>query len=400
MARLFTSGNEAKDTAAAVIDASGVTTTTVVRSGLAAWKCDSGNSPGVASVVQSGGNITMVASTSYWSRAYMRFDNLPASTVSIFAQQAAPAIRLTSGGVFQLWDMVTVAQVGSDGPTIVAGDGAWHRIELKVVVDATPVMTLMEASVDGVIFASVSVSHGFSGNAVPLAGWATTPGANKVCYVDDYALNDSTGAAQNSYPGEGSIVMLFPTGDSAKGTGWTNDAGTTTNLFDAVDNTPPVGIADTTASTGLHQIRNATSNANVSYDATMTSYQSAGLGPNDTVTVVVPLIVTGAPTGTGAKQGTVGVVSNPTIANVALGSPTAGAFFRDVAAGTYSSGWKLSLGTTTYNPTVTRATSPVMRVTQVTSSTRVSMVAFMGMYVEYIPGPLPYVNPMPPLIAQ
>jgi hypothetical protein len=141
-----------------------------------------------------------------------------------------------------------------------------------------------------------------------------------------------------------------------------------------------------TATADSTQIRNATSNANVNYDATMTTYTAAGVGSSDTVNVVLPMVATGAPVSTSAKAGTVGVASNPTIANVNLGTGgTAGAFWSGVAIGTYPTGNKWSFGTTTYAPTVTVGTAPVMRVTQVTSSTRIAIVSEMGIYVDYTP---------------
>jgi hypothetical protein len=221
-------------------------------------------------------------------------------------------------------------------------------------------------------------------------GWRTAPGANKVCYVDDYGMNDSTGAVQNSWLGEGKVVLLVPTADSAVGTGWTNDQAATTGLFNSVRARPPAGIADTTTGGGGHQIRNATSNANVNYDATMTTYLAAGIGANDTITLVAPIINTSAPSATSPKQGTVGVASNPAIANVALAAAgTAGAFIASAIAAAYPTGWKWSNGTVTYNPTVVKGTAPVMRVTQVTASTRIAMVDFMGIYVEYVPAVVP-----------
>jgi hypothetical protein len=175
--------------------------------------------------------------------------------------------------------------------------------------------------------------------------------------------------------------LLKPTGDSAVGTGWTLGSGTAmaSNGWDAVNNTPPVGNSDPGADSA--QIRNATSNANVNYDATMQSYSAAGIEPDDIIKVIVPVINTAAPSATSPKQGTVGVSSNPAIANVSFG-----AFYQGSnPASAYPAGWKWAFGTATYNPVVVLGTSPVMRVTQVTSSVRIAMVDFMGMYVEYEP---------------
>jgi hypothetical protein len=216
-------------------------------------------------------------------------------------------------------------------------------------------------------------------------------------HIDDIGLVDNSGASNNTWIGNHKVALLLPFSDFAVGSGWTNDAGVTPfgTMVAAVNNTPPVGIADTTSGSGLHQIRNAASFANTLYEPNMKSYTAAGLGLGDTVNAILPWVVTGAPVTTSSKQGTVGVNSNPTIANIALSATgTAGAFWSGVAAGTYPTGWKWSHGTLTNVPSVALSTGPRMNITQVTSSTRIAMVCFIGMYVDYTPGvsPVPIVN--------
>lgn len=362
----------------------------VKRTGSFSCKCNSGaGNVAAATTTANNAGVVVTASSTVYGCAYFRFSDLPALTVSIFKQLVVSGaeIRLTSGGVIQLWNNVANTQIGSNGPTLNTS-GTWYRIEMSVTLDASGIATAAEGRVDGTSFASGSGLSGggnFSGNVFAL-GWNDAPGANKVVNIDDTGLNDSTGATFNSWVGDHGVVLLIPTADSAKGTGWTNDAATTTNLFDAVNNLPPVGIADTTASTGLHQLRNATANANSSYDATLTSYTAAGVPAGATVNAVLPFCVTGAPSGTSPKAGTFGVVSNPAIANIALNaSISAGNFYAGAIAGTYGTGWKGSFGTATFSPSVVLGTAPVLRVTQVTSSTRIAMVAFMCMLVDYTP---------------
>jgi hypothetical protein len=305
--------------------------------------------------------------------------------------------RMTATGTLQLWnEQGTPAQVGSDSVTALATN-TWYRVELELF-NTTAGSCVAELQLNGVSVAratnlTISTSAIVIFQAGAGNGASLVPGLDMSVYVDDMAVNDTTaGTGQTGYPGDSKIVLLVPTSDNAKGTGWTNDAATTTNLWDAVNNLPPVGIADTTSSTGLHQLRNATSNANTNYDANMTTYSAAGVGAGDTVNVVQPIVVTGAPVTTSAKQGTVGVVSNPAITNVALSATgTAGAFWQGNAAGTYTTGWKFSGGTMTHAPSVTIGTAPVMRITQVTSSTRIAMVCFMGMYVDYTPAAAAFV---------
>lgn len=382
--------------------------TSVFRSGVASFKC-SANSVTcflITTLVQ-GSAVTPLcaASQTTLARAYMRFDTPPASAVRVFsvatgggASQAVSA-KLTAAGKLQLWNLVANTQIGSDSAATIATDGsAWYRIEMSVTLDASNNVTASELRLDGVTVASNSGVSIAGGGVQFIAGWIDSPGASKVCYIDDVAVNDASGAAQNTWPGPGNVVLLKPTADSAVGTSWTDSAAATSGLFASVDNTPPLGIADTTASAG-HQIRNAGSNS-ASYDATMTTYAAAGISAADTVNAVVPLCNTAAPVVTGAKTGSVGVVSNPTIANIAFvnGATAAANFWAGGAAGTYPSNWKWEKGTITAAPTVTVGTAPVMRVT-ITGGTasRVAMVDAMFMYVDYTPAATvpPGVFPLP-----
>jgi hypothetical protein len=40
------------------------------------------------------------------------------------------------------------------------------------------------------------------------AGWVTAPGATSTMLLDDIAVNDSTGTAQNGFAGGGQVFML------------------------------------------------------------------------------------------------------------------------------------------------------------------------------------------------
>lgn len=333
----------------------------------------------------------MSASTTYYYRAYLRFPALPGATAKIFTASSGTvaSARLTTGGKLQLWnDSGTPAQIGSDSAATIAIN-TYYRVESKIVMNASTQLSDIELRLDGATVASTS------GLALPLSkgifawGWPAAPGANLVIYLDDVATNDSTGAANNSWCDVGNVVALLPTADSAVGTGWTLGTGTAISANSgstAVKNVPPLGVADLAAGSDPKQIRNASSNANVNYDATMTTYTAAGIEAGATINAVQPWVATAAPLVTSAKLGTVGVVSNPAITSVNLAAQgTSGAFWQGNAGGTYNTGWKWSRGTMTNAPSVTLGTAPVMRITQVTASTRIAVVCFMGMYVDYTP---------------
>jgi hypothetical protein len=393
VARLLTVGADSAEAASGLVEGGGgsnATSATLARTGTRSFTGFSWA-------------FTGALSTTYFYRAYTQWTTLPTADsriLSIVAGATQIQVRfILSNSTLILTDNANV-QIGTGN--LVVTTGVWYRVELSLLT-ASGSVDVGELQVDGT---TVQASSGLSisDSAPSSVVWSRGTGATG--YGDDVALNDSTGGSQNTWPGDGKVVLLLPISDNAKGTGWTNDAASTTNLFNSVDNTPPIGIADTSSGTGLNQLRNATSNANSNYDANLTTYTTAGIGASDTINVLDPIVVTAAPVTTSSKQGTIGVSSNPVIANVALSATgTAGAFWAGATAATYPTGWKASHGTTTYAPSVTLGSSPVLRITQVTSSTRIAMVCFMGMYVDYTPAAVvadqvPYTNPMPPLLAQ
>jgi hypothetical protein len=391
MARKLTAGYELAvaagfdSTMTAVLTGAVTRDTTNQRTGVGCMKCDSaaGNA---AAFQQLHSNLAVGAN---YLRAYIRFAGLPTAAARVMGSllNIGVSVRLTTGGKLQLWNNVTETQIGSDSAATVSPGSTDYRIELSVTINASPNITDCELRVDGTSVASAS---GLSLNAATFifrVGWLTAPGANKILYVDDVAINDTTGSANTSWPGEGKVLVVVPTADSAGGTGWTLGTGTALggNGFAANDNIPPLGVADLTAGSDPKQIRNATANANDSVDLTMQSYTAAGVPSGATITAVAPVVCTASPVATGAKAGTVGVVSNPTITNVALAAGgTAGAFWSGAAAAAFPTGWKWSQGTHADTPSVTLGTAPVMRLTQVTSSTRIAMSCFAGLYIEYV----------------
>lgn len=360
--------------------------TTVFRSGLASWKCDSTGSNLSATVEIT--SPTYVDGRTYFFRSYVRAAAAPATVMNIFAAGSVtgtPLVEFRTDGALQL----NVSNVVRGSPSAVVTDSTWHRVELSVAATATGNWGSAELRLDGATVATWSGTQVRGGNLFQMGWIGPGAGASLVLNVDDAALNDSTGSVNNSWCGAGAVVLLKPTADSAVGTGWTLGTGTAISGGTgktAVANTRPLGVADLAAGSDPKQIRNATSNANVNYDATMTTYTAAGVGASDTVNAVQCWAATAAPVTTSAKLGTVGIVSNPTVANVSLGATgTAGAFWAGSLAGTYGAGWKWSPGTMAETPTVTKGTAPVMRITQVTASTRIAVVCGMFIYVDYSP---------------
>lgn len=396
MARLVTSGFELSQatTSAGQVDGAlngvGTIDTTNQRSGAACMSFDASGT-----LAASSWPLTGVLGRSYYMRAYFSKSANPAATTRILGPQGlnAPSARLGTDGTIQLWNGVggtPGSQVGSSSAVQPSGLGTYFRVELRVLY-GTGAIDEIELYVNG---SQVAVATGQTlSESAPsgvFVGWVDAAGVGgPTLLVDDVAVNDDQGASQASWPGDGKVVLLKPISDNAVGAGWTLGTGTaiaSNSGSTAVKNTPPLGVADLAAGSDVKMIRNASANANTNYDANLTTYTTAGVGASDTINVLDPIVNTSAPVVTSAKAGTIGISSNPVIANIALGAAgTAGAFWQGNAGGTYPTGWKWSHGTTTYAPSVTVGSSPVARITQVTSSTRIADVDFLGMYVDYTP---------------
>jgi hypothetical protein len=411
MARLFTTGAEAKDAplSGAQIDGQGFGSASapsfeasIVRSGLYSFKYDSGASN--LNVYNAFLAIGGVAGRAYFLRAYVRIPAYPSTSTPILHFDSKAAVKLTTTGSLQLWNMSgTPAQIGS-GSAAISLD-TWYRVELKLLVNTGSADDTAELQLDGLSVASTT-----TGTIATLApvnaywGWVNaSPGANAIMYMDDVALNDDQGASQNTYPGDGKVVLLLPISDNARAAKWTGGVGGTTNLWQAVGNTPPVGKPSASA-TDTTQIEHAGSAAGTTdaYDANMTTYATAGIASGDTINTVEFIEADGEDIATGTKLLNFEVLSNPVIASP--GNVTAGS---DVGAcGTYPTNWTVRRSPPVYNPSVTVGTSPVMRARRPETASRVASVCFMGMYVDYTPAAVvtavPYTRTplLGPILAQ
>ena len=366
--------------------------TTITHGGSRSMKIDSGagNSAGA---VNSKPGITILddSATYVWFiRGYYYFVDYPNSTVNILD------IRTWNGSNGQLGlEMDSSGKIYAEshqnsrsGASAAAiPKNQWVRIEIKVtivlVANTSRQATVDEVRVDGVdqslTATNTYLTPNTGGIIFPASGWIQAPGANKIVYVDDLAWNNDQGAEQNSWPGEGKIIQLLPISDNARDTKWTGGAGGTTNLYDAVNNTPPIGTA---TETDLTQIEHAGGAAGTTdrYDANMTTYATAGLTAADTISLMQFVDVDGEDITTGNKLLNFEVLSNPVMASP--GNVTAGDNIG--ALGTYPMNWAVHRSAVLYNPSVDVDTSPVMRARRPETASRVASVCFMGIYVEYV----------------
>ncbi len=290
------------------------------------------------------------------------------------------SVRITSGGKIGLY--VGGTQIGSDSAeTIAANDSTWHRLEATMNINAAGgADDTIACYLNGTLVASTTTATvGTAGPVGFYIGWSTAPGANRVVYIDDVALNSSDGSVNNGLVGDQKIYASLPVSSNAR-VNWTDGAGGTANIFGSVDNIPPRGVS-TSTSGAADQIENPTSGV-ASYDANMTDYTTLGIGSGDTITAVQTVIEAGSSSTTGSDTITHEMVSNPAVAANGTNSV-------DIVAGTYPTNWNRGVGTITENPSVTKGTQPVMRVTKTASVTRIHTVCLMALVVAVSPGAPP-----------
>ncbi len=212
-------------------------------------------------------------STVAYQRIWIRIESNPSATASILAFAAAANtargdIALTTTGTLRLRQNAGT-QIGSESAALTVG--RWHCVELKN--DPTSSPGTITARLDGVQFAS-GLNDATTVWAQVRCGHVTSITASY--YLDDWALNDSAGSTNNSYPGMSSIVHCYPNGPGSANA-WLNTAsgaGSTTD-WQLVDD---VGTPDDATT----MIRQTTLNVESYF-----SIYPNGVGPYDTINSVM-----------------------------------------------------------------------------------------------------------------
>lgn len=272
MARIWQSGWELNTTTDAMelsLNSGTVSiSTTTVRSGTYAGRANPNASTGFfrsdifASNQNSGGYL----------RVYVNIATLPGATIQLVrfsstANAHLASLRLTSTGTLTL-NAANNSQVGSASSAL--STGTWYRLELKC--DATNATGTVDGRIDGVSFASGNNSSRGSW-ARALVG-AITPNSTCDIFFDDWAVNDSSGSSQTSFPGSGKIIHLKPNA-AGDANSWLKTAGGAgdSNNYQLVDEVPPNDATDYVQSGTLN-------------DKDLYNVDASGVGASDTVNVV------------------------------------------------------------------------------------------------------------------
>lgn len=270
MARVWSTGFELGSPNTGVefdnVSASGSIVTSPVRSGTYAARAN----PSAATCQIRKDLFTGDQASIGYARFYLRIATLPGVNTDVLrwvnaALSTVARVRLTPAGTLALLTGAGSA-IGSASAALTAG--VWYRVEIKN--DATTSPGALEARLDGVAFASGANNVQGSWTRLDL-GVLTSTSAD--LYFDDVAVNDASGAFQNSWPGAGSIIHLRPSsaGDSTQ---WTIGGGTP-----AATNFGSVGEASPDDATTLVH-----TNADARTD--LYGVGASGLGGRDTVNVV------------------------------------------------------------------------------------------------------------------
>ena len=341
-------------------------------------KCNSGAGAGTSRI-----NVLGNLLTQKYFRAMFLVPALPTQSTVIMAQGEGAytnysACTLESDGTIKLRDKAGTV-FGTSTEAVVSG----QKFTVEMYMSTPAVGATLEARLNFASFATGTL--GGSGAWVssrqdyglPAIG---TRDANFLIYVANVASNSTAaGGNQTSWPGPSQTYTLFPASDNNVGTGWTDGDGAGT-LFGALDNAPPVGATTPADQT---QIKNASSSSG-RYDANLATLASLGVSGSIYVEFIQMFFEHGEAVATGAKTGTIELVSNPVQAAIAFtyGGDVGqqGAWPTNWASGTGAAGTTAVV--ISYTPTIDPAVATVIGIAKDTGTTRDVGVCALGAYVE------------------
>lgn len=376
MARLYTDGAELNTNA----DGFEITSTdtgtactiqsTVKRSGNYAWQAYAN--------VAFESYFQFVASPSdnqHFARTYIRIEAAPTATTRI--------ARFLETGISQrvcarLKSDMTLILTEADGTQIGSPSAAlsldtWYRLEMTY--DNNDPVSTSALLLDGTTIASTTTGTTIDG--VNAWSWGNIDGDTTLdIFFDDLAVNDTTGTAQASYPGEGSVVLALPTG--------AGDNAATTGVYSYINEIPPTNTA--TSGSTMIELDTTTSIG----DYAMTDSSTLGIGSSDTITLVAPIARVREET-SGTSNYTLRVKSASGGTTVASSSLDAGnATPRTNPSGTVAFANKFVSYTdpttsAAWTPTGTNSIDNMQVGAATTDGTPDVWVLWLGAHVEYVP---------------
>ncbi|HEX5561803.1 MAG TPA: hypothetical protein VFX52_09180 [Nocardioidaceae bacterium] len=286
MARMWTCGFELQSTTAefgvnsgSVVTGAPQISTTVRRAGTASLRSNPTNATAFIEHQLTTGVVMRT-----FHRFYLRIDSLPSTATNVYGIGQSgyfPALlRIQPDGTLVLRDGFVETTLAGTSPALALG--RWYRVELDYTdVSNGGVLAAGTAPfkgyLDGVQFADAMCSNitGFSRIRMGVQLAATTD-----IFIDDVAVNDTTGTVQNGLPGPGNVVHLRPNA-AGDANGWATAVGGTAgaaNNWTRVSERPPDDATsyNQTSATGT----------TTTDDFNIESPTAAGIGSGDSITLV------------------------------------------------------------------------------------------------------------------
>jgi len=258
-------------------------------------------------------------------RFYFRLVTTPSADNTIFRCQNSSNtgivfLKLTSTGTLQLSD--EDGNIGSASGVLEAN--RWYRVEVKVDASGAGSTDIVEACLDGNVFATSATRNLSTGVQKFIIGTnigseAQTQGE---WHFDDLACNDSTGSQQTGYPGTGTIINLAPNaaGDSNQFLKSGGGAGDANNYQEVDELNPDTNTtylkSNTTGHIDFYNVANSGLSSNVKIVAVGVNMRFAGDGASANGTIRCKLKKT----------------SGGTIVNGATQSPTSTSYLTNAVA--------------------------------------------------------------------
>jgi hypothetical protein len=244
------------------------------------------------------GNINLplqglaTSNITWYIRGYFRIPSGQTRTANVAILTVYDAFPLPVGSVILSTTNTLQGAYGSSdttfGNTASMSVDTWTRVELCFIHNSAANDTV-EVKIDGVSLGTTTAAITSGNLASVKMGFLQAPGANCDIYIDDIAINDSTGTHQNSWPGEGKIELITAISDISN-TSWTTGDGTnTTNLYQAIDARPPVGVASASQNS-TSNIESAVKTTNT-YKANMIPYLAVLGSPKNINQISTPINV-------------------------------------------------------------------------------------------------------------
>ena len=295
----------------------------------------------------------------------------------------ADGVSLTSTGTLEFRDGGTL--IGTSSTALTTGVWYWLGVRYSATTGSDAPLVQINGTTE--------ITGQFAGALAMVIGPNDTEASAIDIYIDD-VIQETIG----SFLAPSKVALLLPISDNARAE-WTAGSGGTTNLYDAVDNVPPAGLATESNTSQIEHPGGGIS----SYSANMTTYATAGVGSSDTVLAIQGMVVWGEDSATGTKlltyygEGNPGWTGESSI-DVSTGDGSGATLNYAAGPPDYWNERRSAIKTTdlVIGTNITLSNSEKMAVSRGETASRVASVCFMGMYVAWTPYVAPPVSMVVP----